>query len=444
MATSFTEECQCIGPIKGLRDRVTVVSIVVFGVNHRTGPLSLLERVTIADDAIAKTVHGLMARPNIREVVVLSTCNRTEVYAVAEKFHGAYGDLRDFFCDLGGFSPEELTPHVYSQHDDAAISHLFEVAAGLDSAVVGESEILGQVRSAWERSQHEGGSLSTLNLLFRHAIETGKRARTETSIGRHTASVSQAAVDMARENLGTVEGLTVLVVGAGDMGEGVTIAMADAGISQVLVTNRTIAKAQALADRVSGSVTEFYRLAETLTQADVVVTCTGAGTTVIDVEMVSKAMQQRASRPLFIVDIAVPRDVESDVATIDGVTLLDLDNLRDWAARGQALRAAEAQAVRKIVAEELERFTLELTARQAAPLVALLHARAEVVRLAEIDRLQKKLSSLSDEQQQAVDALTKGIVAKLLHDMSVRLKDDAGTPRGERNSAAVRDLFDLS
>jgi len=444
MATSFTEECQCIGPIKGLRDRVTVVSIVVFGVNHRTGPLSLLERVTIADDAIAKTVHGLMARPNIREVVVLSTCNRTEVYAVAEKFHGAYGDLRDFFCDLGGFSPEELTPHVYSQHDDAAISHLFEVAAGLDSAVVGESEILGQVRSAWERSQHEGGSLSTLNLLFRHAIETGKRARTETSIGRHTTSVSQAAVDMARENLGTVEGLTVLVVGAGDMGEGVTIAMADAGISQVLVTNRTIAKAQALADRVSGSVTEFYRLAETLTQADVVVTCTGAGTTVIDVEMVSKAMQQRASRPLFIVDIAVPRDVESDVATIDGVTLLDLDNLRDWAARGQALRAAEAQAVRKIVAEELERFTLELTARQAAPLVALLHARAEVVRLAEIDRLQKKLSSLSDEQQQAVDALTKGIVAKLLHDMSVRLKDDAGTPRGERNSAAVRDLFDLS
>ena len=444
MATSFTEECQCIGPIKGLRDRVTVVSIVVFGVNHRTGPLALLERVTIADDAIAKTVHGLMARPNIREVVVLSTCNRTEVYAVAEKFHGAYGDLRDFFCELGGFSAEELTPHVYSQHDDAAISHLFEVAAGLDSAVVGESEILGQVRSAWERSQHEGGSLSTLNLLFRHAIETGKRARTETSIGRHTASVSQAAVDMARENLGTVEGLTVLVVGAGDMGEGVTIAMADAGISQVLVTNRTIAKAQALADRVSGSVTEFYRLAETLTQADVVVTCTGAGTTVIDVEMVSKAMQQRAARPLFIVDIAVPRDVESDVATVDGVTLLDLDNLRDWAARGQALRAAEAQAVRKIVAEELERFTLELTARQAAPLVALLHARAEVVRLAEIDRLQKKLFSLSDEQQQAVDALTKGIVAKLLHDMSVRLKDDAGTPRGERNSAAVRDLFDLS
>jgi len=420
------------------------VSIVVFGVNHRTGPLALLERVTIADDAIAKTVHGLMSRPNIREVVVLSTCNRTEVYAVAEKFHGAYGDLRDFFCDLGGFSADELIPHVYSQHDDAAISHLFEVASGLDSAVLGESEILGQVRIAWERSQREGGALSTLNLLFRHAIETGKRARTETSIGRHTASVSHAAVDMARESLGAIDGMTVLVVGAGDMGEGVTVALADSGVGQVLVTNRTIAKAQALADRVSGSVTEFYRLAESLVEADVVVTCTGAGSTVIDADMVKNAMLQRPERPLFIVDIAVPRDVDSDVANIDGVTLLDLDNLRDWAARGQAQRAAEALAVRDIIVQEIERFNMETTARQAAPLVAQLHERAEAVRAAEIDRQSKKLSLLTPEQQDAVDAVTKGIVAKLLHDMSVRLKDDAGTPRGERNSAAVRDLFDLS
>jgi glutamyl-tRNA reductase len=413
-------------------------------VNHRTGPLALLERVTIADDAIAKTVHGLMSRPNIREVVVLSTCNRTEVYAVAEKFHGAYGDLRDFFCDLGGFSADELIPHVYSQHDDAAISHLFEVASGLDSAVLGESEILGQVRIAWERSQREGGALSTLNLLFRHAIETGKRARTETSIGRHTASVSHAAVDMARESLGAIDGMTVLVVGAGDMGEGVTVALADSGVGQVLVTNRTIAKAQALADRVSGSVTEFYRLAESLCEADVVVTCTGAGSTVIDADMVKNAMLQRPDRPLFIVDIAVPRDVDSDVANIDGVTLLDLDNLRDWAARGQAQRATEALAVRDIIVQEIERFNMETTARQAAPLVAQLHERAEAVRAAEIDRQSKKLSSLTPDQQDAVDAVTKGIVAKLLHDMSVRLKDDAGTPRGERNSAAVRDLFDLS
>lgn len=419
------------------------MSIVVFGVNHRTGPLALLERVTISDESLAKTIHGLMSRPNIREAVVLSTCNRTEVYAVAEKFHGAYSDLRDFFCDLGDFGADELTPHLYSQHDEAAVSHLFEVAAGLDSAVLGESEILGQVRGAWERSQREGGSLSTLNLLFRHALETGKRARTETSIGRHTSSVSHAAVEMARDSLGSVDGLTVLVVGAGDMGEGVTVALADAGVGRILVTNRTIEKAQVLADRVGGSVTEFYRLGETLVDADVVVTCTGSGSTVVDAEMVRAAMAQRPDRPLFIVDIAVPRDVDASVAAIDGVTLFDLDNLRDWAARGIALRAAEADAVRAIVGEEVERFVVESTARQAAPLVAQLHERAEAVRRGELDRLQRRLSSLTPEQLESVEALTKGIVAKLLHDMSVRLKDDAGSPRGERNAAAVRDLFDL-
>jgi glutamyl-tRNA reductase len=419
------------------------MSVVVIGVNHRTSPLRVLERVAVGADAMPKALHALSSKDNIREAVVLSTCNRTEVYAVAEKFHGAYGDLRDFFCDLGGFSADELAPHLYSQHDEAAVSHLFEVAAGLDSAVLGESEILGQVRDAWNRSQREGGSLSTLNLLFRHALEVGKRARSETSIGRHTSSVSHAAVDMARDGLGSVEGLTVLVVGAGDMGEGVTVALAGAGVGRVLVANRTIGRAQDLADRVGGSVTEFYRLNETLVDADVVVTCTGAGGTVIDHEMVASAMARRADRPLFVVDIAVPRDVERSVGDIDGVTLLNLDDLRDWAARGQAQRAAEADAVRSIVLEEVERFAMETTARQAAPLVAQLHAAAESVRAAEIERMKRRLASLEPEQRDAVEALTKGIVAKLLHDMSVRLKDDAGTPRGERNAAAVRDLFDL-
>ncbi|MGA0878192.1 MAG: hypothetical protein ACO3SP_03660, partial [Ilumatobacteraceae bacterium] len=214
-------------------------------------------------------------------------------------------------------------------------------------------------------------------------------------------------------------------------------------LGEILVTNRTIGKAQMLADRVSGTVTEFFRLAETMAGADAIITCTGAGTTVIDHDMVRSAMEQRTHRPLLIVDIAVPRDVDHIVAELEGVTLFDLDDLRDWAARGQALRATEAAAVRTIVAEEVERFVVESTARQAAPLVAQLHERAEAVRAAEVDRLMKKLSSLDDDQRTAVEALTKGIVAKLLHDLSVRLKDDAGTPRGERNAAAVRDLFDL-
>ncbi|MEA3184915.1 MAG: glutamyl-tRNA reductase [Ilumatobacteraceae bacterium] len=418
------------------------MSIVVIGVNHRTGSLSLLERLAIGSDAQGKALAGLIARQSIREAVVLSTCNRTEIYAVAERFHGAFADIRDFLCDLAGLAADELHPHLYSQHDDAAVSHLFEVAAGLDSAVLGESEILGQVRSAWEAAQQEGSAKATLNLLFRHAIETGKRARTETSIGRGTASVSHAAVEMATERLGSLAGRSVLVVGAGEMGEGVALALVNAGATNIGVTNRTTARAESLAGRVRGRVVPFADLPSALAETDVLLTCTGAGETIIDVELVSTSRRGSTS-PLLIVDIAVPRDVAAEVTSIANVTLLNLDDLRDWAGRALLLRAEEALLVYEIVAEEVERFGLEATARQAAPLVAQLHRRADAIRQSEIERFSARLASLDDAQRATVEAVTKGIIAKLLHNPSVRLKDDAGTPQGERNAATVRDLFDL-
>ncbi len=418
------------------------MSIVVIGVNHRTAPIELLERVSLSGVELRKAVTGLVSRANIREAAVLSTCNRTEVVCVAERFHGAYADIRDFFCELGGLQPDELHQHLYSQHDEAAVAHLFEVAAGLDSAVLGESEILGQVRGAWEMAQVEGGAKATLNLLFRHAIETGKRARTETSIGKHTASVSHAAVEMARERLGGIAGRRVLVVGAGDMGEGIAVALVGAGATDITVINRTESRASQLAQRVGGRIVPFSQLAAALGQADVLLTCTGAGSIIIDHDLVAAA-RENVSSPLLVVDIAVPRDVASDVELSDDVTLLNLDHLRDWAARGMALRVAETDRVRSIVSEEVERFGLEATARQAAPLVAQLHEKADLVRLSELERFSNRLASLEPAQRDAVEAVTKGIVAKLLHQMSVRLKDDAGSPQGERNAAAVRDLFDL-
>ena len=418
------------------------MSIVVIGVNHRTGPLALLERVAVSVESLPKSIASLTSRVNIREVVVLSTCNRTEVYAVAERFHGAYADIRDFFCELGGLAPDELHPHLYSQHDEAAVEHLFEVAAGLDSAVLGESEILGQVRAAWELAQLEGGAKSTLNLLFRHAIETGKRARTDTGIGRGTASVSHAAVEMAEEHLGTLHGRRVLVVGAGEMGEGVAIALAAAGANDITVTNRTESKAAQLADRVAGRVVPFAQMHVALRNVDVLLTSTGAGTHLIERDTLATA-RAGLETPLLIVDIAVPRDVDSAVATLAGVTLLDLDDLRDWAAKGIEQRSVEAESVRAIVGEEVERFTVDVAARQAAPLVAQLHQHGEAIRAAELERFAARLGSLDAAQRAAVEAVTKGIIAKLLHSPSVRLKDDVGTPSGERNAAAVRDLFDL-
>ena len=418
------------------------MSIVVIGVSHRTGSLPLLERLAIPPDAQGKAIAGLVTRHNIREAVVLSTCNRTEIYAVAERFHGAYADIRDFLCDLAGLAPDELHPHLYSQHDDAAVAHLFEVAAGLDSAVLGESEILGQVRSAWELAQEEGGAKTTLNLLFRHAIETGKRARTETSIGRGTASVSHAAVEMATERLGSLVGRRVLVVGAGEMGEGIAAALVHAGANDIVVSNRTAQRAEQLATRIGGRVVPFADLPTELSEADVLLTCTGAGGTLIDFDLLQSARDQ-SSPPLLIVDIAVPRDVAPEVTRLANVTLLNLDDLRDWAGRALMLRAGEALRVNDIVSEEVERFGVEATARQAAPLVAQLRQRAELIRQAEIDRFAARLATLDETQRAAVEAMTKGIVAKLLHTPSVKLKDDAGTPQGERNASTVRDLFDL-
>ncbi len=415
------------------------MSVVVIGLNHRTVPIELLERFAVSADALGKALHDLCGRSNIAEAVVLSTCNHTEVYAVADRFHPAYGDIRDFLCDLAQLAPEDLTEHLYSDHDHGAVRHLFSVAAGLESTVLGESEILGQVRTAWERAQAEGASRSSLNLLFRHAVEVGKRARTETAIGRSTASVSHAAVEMARDRLGTLAGRTVLVVGAGEMGEGIVVALAAAGAGEVLVANRTLARAEELADRVGGSAISLDAVAGALPFADVVLTSTGAGLLVTE-----ETVPSRNGRPLMVIDIAVPRDVAAGVGLMPDVTLLDLDDLREWAARGRAERQGEVAAVQSIVGDEVQRFADVVEARQVAPLISQLHDYAEQVRLGELLRFAGRLDGLDDRQRGAVEAMTRGLVAKLLHAPSVRLKDDAGTPRGERNASALRDLYDLS
>ena len=418
------------------------MSILVVGVNHRSGPLPLLERLTIAPDHLGKAVAGLAQRDNIREAVVLSTCNRTEIYVVAELFHGAYADVRDYLCDLGGIERDELSGHLFSEHDDAAVTHLFEVAAGLDSAVLGESEILGQVRTAWEVAQHEGAARSDLNLLFRSAIETGKRARRDTAIGRGTASVSHAAVEMLDDVIDDLADKRVVVVGAGSMGEGVAIALRKTGGAEITVVNRSPERGAALAERVDGVAVGFDRLHDCLATADVVIAGTGSGEPLITEELVVSA-RRSATHPLHVFDIGLPRDVEASVADLDGVTAYDLDDLRDWADRGRAQRELEAASVRSIVSEEVENFGLESTARRAAPLVASMRAAADAVRVGELDRFAGRLGGLDDADRATVEALTKAIVAKLLHEPSVRLKTQAGTPQGDRNAAAVRDLFDL-
>ncbi len=419
------------------------MSVVVVGLNHRTVPLALLERVTIDDARLPKALHDVLSQDHVSEAVVLSTCNRTEVYVVAEKFHPAYGDLRTFFSELAFADPEELADHLYVHDADAAAGHLFRVASGIDSAVVGEAEILGQVRRAWDIAQTENAAGSQLNLLFRHALEVGKRARTETGIGRHVASVSTAAVAMAAQRLGSLEGRSILVMGAGEMGEGMVRALASNGVSDIRIANRTWENAADLAERLGGTAIRLADLDAALSEVDLLLTGTGANSMIIEHADIERVMRARGEREILVVDVAVPRDVDPAAADIPGVTILDMDDLRAFAEAGMAERRREVASVEAMCSEELERFLAVSSAREVAPLISRLHEQSDEIRLAELERLRTRLGDLDERQLEALDSLTKGIVAKLLHQPTVQLKDAAGSPRGERLAEALRDLFEL-
>ncbi|MBJ30417.1 MAG: glutamyl-tRNA reductase [Acidimicrobiaceae bacterium] len=419
------------------------MSVVAVGLNHRTVPLDLLERMTVPSSRLPKALADLTSRDHVTEAVVLSTCNRIEVYAFAEKFHGAYQDIRNFFAEVSHVAPEEFSDHLVGLYDGDAARHLFSVASGLDSAVLGEHEILGQVRTAWEAAAAEGAVGPVLNPLFRHALEVGKRVRTETAISRKITSVSQAAVAMATDRLGTLEGRRVLVVGAGEMGEGLARALHGGGVAEILVANRTWERAVDVAERLAGIAVRLDDLPHHLAEVDVLLTSTGASAVILEHGDLATVVSERQGSDLLVVDIAVPRDVDPAAGEIDGVTLLDMDDLRDFAEAGIRERQREVAAVQAIVDVELDRYVDESTARSVAPLVAALRSRGESVRSAELERLAGRLGDLDDRQREAVEALAAGIVGKLLHEPTVRMKDAAGSARGERLAEALRDLFDL-
>jgi glutamyl-tRNA reductase len=444
------------------------VSVVVVGANHRTASLDLLERMVVTAERLPKLLHALDEASDVSEVAVLATCNRTEVYLVAERFHGAYSEVRDFFSDLTFLPPDLFADSMYVHYDDSAARHLFEVAAGLDSAVPGEHEILGQVRSAWEVARSEGTARRSLNLLFRHAVEVGKRARTETRIARHVTSVSQAAVVLAAERLSGdfgpmdelvaadgsplpdtgLAGRRAVLVGAGTMARGMASFLAGAGVAELVIANRTAERAEQLAASLAGRGAVQVRavgldeIDAPLANADVLLTATNAEDSLISVDRVAAATAGREGR-LLVVDVGVPRDVDPAVATLDHVDVIDMEDVAAMTEANLARRHAEADAVRRIVEEELHRFATIVNGRGAAPVITALRRQVDAVRQAELDRHAARLQSLDPEQREAVEALTKGLVAKLLHEPTVRLKDAAGTSRGDRLADSLRDLFDL-
>lgn len=418
-------------------------SVVAIGANHRSAPLSLLERMALDADRLPKHLDDLLARDHVSEAVVLSTCNRTEIFVVAEKFHGAFRDVRDFLSDLTYLPPDEFTDHLSVSYDADAVRHLFAVTAGLESVVVGEHEILGQVRDAWDVARGRGAAGPVLNLLFRHALEVGKRTRTETAISRHVTSVSHAAVIMATEALDALLDAHVAVVGAGSMARGVVGFVEDASPATLTVLNRTPTRAEELLGQGRGRVRSLSALDAELVGADVVFYATASPLPLLDAERMAPVMERRGGRPLLIVDIAMPRNVDPAVGGLGGVTLLDMDDLGRFAERGIDERRREVPAAEAIVDEEVERYRAAASAREVTPLVVELRRRADDLVAAELDRWSSRLDHLDPEAREASEALVRGVVAKLLHEPTVRLKDAAGTLRGERLAGSLRELFDL-
>jgi glutamyl-tRNA reductase len=427
------------------------MSVIVVGIEQRRSPLDLLERVAVTESDLPKALGRLRDKSNLSEAVILSTCLRTEVYAVVERFHDGVAELQEFLATISGSPVETLAEHLAVRFDDDVTDHLFTVAAGLDSAVIGESEVLGQVRRAWEKAQSEQVSGPVLGALFRHAVETGKRVRSETAIARGITSLSHGAVALAagrRKN--GLAGARVLVVGAGEMGEGVTQALAGRGVASLIIANRTADRAGAIAAALSGEVgtpvttAPLNDLGPVLATSDVVFTSVGTTHPIIDSPMLEAAVGGRSpSAPLLVIDLGVPRNVEPSAAGLQGLELLDMEVLRSAVADALSGRQEEVAGATRIVADEVERYRVVSRARDAAPMVSALRARVEEARRAEFVRQRSKRTELSDEQWEQVDAVTRSMVAKLLHQPTVVLKDAAGTPRSERLVEALRTLFDL-
>lgn len=398
--------------------------------------------MAIDDTLLPKHLDDLLAREHIAEAVVVSTCNRTEIFVVAEKFHGAFADVRNFVSDLTFLPPDEFIDHLTVAYDDDAVRHLFSVAAGADSVVIGEHEILGQVRDAWETARELGASGTTLNLLFRRAVEVGKRARTETSIARHVTSVSHAGVIMAGEHLGEFTGQRAVVVGAGSMARGVVDFLAMRDVPELTILNRTVERAAELAE--DGVRTgPLSQLDQSLVDADVAFFATSAPAPILDADRAAVVMERRGGRALLMVDISVPRNIDVSVAELDGVSMLDMDDLREFSERGISERRRELDAVSAIVAEEVDRFRSEHSAREVTPLIVDFRERADGLVADELARQEARLCALSESERAAVEAAVRGAVAKLLHEPTVQLKSAAGTPRGDRLATSLRELFDL-
>ena len=416
--------------------------LVVIGLNHRTAPVELREKLSIGDDALPNALADLRAKSPVSECLILCTCNRTEIYACTQS-KSDDECLIAWMSDFFGVDAGSLSPHLYSHAGHKAAEHLFYVAAGIDSMVVGEAQILGQVKAAHTAAIRAGCTGPVLNSLFQHAISVGKRARSETAIGRGAFSVGSVAVQLAGSIVDELKGRTILILGAGKMAELAMTHLVSAGASAVLVANRTHEKAVTLAARLGGRAVSFDDLPSALKTADIVITSTGADKPIVTRPVVAAAMLSRRGRPMFLIDIAVPRDIEPAVGDIDNVFVYNIDDLQAVVQADMAGRRAEIEKVEAIVAHDVQRFAHRFRTFDAVPVITALRERFEDIRQTELVRLKRKLRGLSDAELEEIDAATRSIVNRICHHPMTRIKDYAASPDPPVNLEAVCELFGI-
>jgi glutamyl-tRNA reductase len=417
------------------------MSVLVVGLSHKTAPVELLERVAINPDHVPKALAELQQGAHVVESVVLSTCNRVEVYAHVTRFHGGVQEVSDLLARLSGVLLDDLSDHLYVHYEDRAVHHLFNVAAGLDSMVVGEGQILGQVRAAFKTAQDEGAIGRVLGELFRHSLRVGKRVRTDTAVGRAGASLVAIGLRVAQAAIGPLtQDTKALIVGAGAMGALAGTTLRREGVGTIVVANRTPERAATLAQTLDGRGIALDDLESAIADADLVVSSTGASGIVVEADAVRRAVADRTERPLFFLDLALPRDIDPAVRDLPGVRLADLDALR--AVLDTEESGAELDECRRIVADEVAVFLGWQRAMRVAPTVVALRAKADALIAAELERLSARVD-LGGKERGEVESAVRRVVEKLLHAPTVRVKELAEAPGGDHYAEALRELFGL-
>ena len=419
------------------------VNLILVGVNHKTTPVEIREKLAFTKGKIEESVDHLFNFPDIIEHTILSTCNRVEIYARANSQDSAIKSIKQFICDFHQLSLVELEDHFYSYSNKEAVEHLFRVSSSLDSMILGEAQILGQVKEAYSLARDLRSTGLVLNQLFEKAFSIAKKVREETGIAERSVSISSAAVELAQKIFDDLENHTVMLVGTGEMAELAAKHLISYGVKTIYVTSRTYERAANLARTLNGSALDFEAFKNELHRADIVITSTSAPNFIIKKEIVEKAIHERKNKPIFFIDIAVPRDIEPDVNDLENVYLYDIDDLQVVVSANIKEREKEAENAMNFISQEVTKFNNWVGALDAVPTIVEIRKKAENIRKQEIEKTLKKISHLSEDEKQLLRQMSSSMINKILHKPTIKLKQKTQSEDGHVYLKAIRHLFHL-